>query len=365
MKVIMTGGGTGGHVYPAIAIADKIKEHQPDAEILFVGTEKGIEKRLVPEYGYDIEFITVKGFDRTNMLHNFDVPAKLLKGRSDAKKIVKQFKPDICIATGGYVSLPVAQAAHAYGARVFLHEQNAFPGMANKMLEKKAEKVFLGFRNASKHFKYPQKHVLSGNPVRKGFLKTGKEEARKALGYGKNDFVILSFGGSQGAGRINKAMMGVIEHYNGNRKIRICMATGKRYYEAIMQEFAEKGITLKKNIEVVEYINEMNKYIAAADLLICRSGALSVAEASVCGTPAIFIPLPTATNNHQYHNAKAVADYGGAIVINEDKLTVEDLIKEIDYLEEHRCVLADMSDAEIDWAYDDAADMIYKHLNID
>lgn len=364
MRVIVTGGGTGGHIYPALAIADKIKEKNPDAEILFVGTERGLEKMLVPEYGYPIEFVTVKGFDRRNPFKNLDVPFKFLKGKQDAARIMKSFKPDVVVATGGYVCLPVVRAANAYGAKTYIHEQNAFPGITNKLLEGDAEKVFLGFGAASAHFKHKEKHILTGNPVRKGFFKANKYDARKELGFDDNDFVILSFGGSQGAGRINKAMMGVVEHFNGDRKVRICMATGRRYYDAVLGELREHNVVPQDNIRIMEYIDEMNKYLAAADLLVSRSGALSVAEATVCGTPAIFIPLPTATENHQYHNACSIADEGGAIVINESDLTDEKLIGEIEKLEKDRWKLAEMSDCSKACAYEDAAEIIYSNLSL-
>ncbi|MEG1584395.1 MAG: glycosyltransferase, partial [Anaerovorax sp.] len=197
MKVIMTGGGTGGHVYPAVAIADKIKRKHPEAEILFVGTEKGMERELVPANGYPIEFITVSGFNRKNLLKNIKTVQDLLKGDRGARKIIGAFKPDLVIGTGGYVCGPVVRAAHKMGIRTFIHEQNALPGMTNKMLEKSVEKVFISFPDAKSHFKNKKKLIVTGNPIRRNFILAGVENYREKLGIAPKEFVILCFGGSR------------------------------------------------------------------------------------------------------------------------------------------------------------------------
>lgn len=344
MKVIMTGGGTGGHIYPAIAIADEIRARDENAEILFVGAETGLEKRLVPENGYEIELITVKGFNRKHLLKNIDVLKKLRKGSLHSKEIIKTFNPDVVIGTGGYVSAPVVKMAQKLGVPTYIHEQNAFPGVTNKMLEGHVEKVFLGFEEGSAHFKHPEKHVATGNPVRESFLHVDKDSARMELGFDRRDFVLLAFGGSQGAGRINKAMIKVIETFNGVEDFKICLATGSYYYQAIMEEFQDSGIKLADNIKVLEYINDMPKYLAAADLVMSRSGALTVAEVTVCGKPAIFIPSPNVTGNHQYFNAKAVAERGGAKVIEEKDLDNDQLISLILSWKNNPEILKDMSE---------------------
>ena len=365
MKVIMTGGGTGGHIYPAIAIADKIKERYPDSEIMFVGTEKGLESKLVPENGYPIEFINVAGFNRKKLLKNFAVMKKLHEGNKQSREIMKTFQPDIVIGTGGYVCGPVVRAAAKAGIKTYTHEQNAFPGVTNKMLEAHVEKVFLGFPEAQQYFKKPEKHVMAGNPVRKAFFEADGAASREKLGFNKNDFVLLVFGGSQGAGRINKAMMSVIETLNGMAGVQVCMATGKRYYEAIMQELTEeKGLTLADNIHVMEYISNMDEYLSAADLVVSRSGALTVAEVTVCGKAALFIPFPYATGNHQYFNAKAVADHGGAIIIEEENLTDENLVAEILKLKNDPALLQKMGEKSRECAPLDAVDIICNNLDI-
>ena len=257
MRVIMTGGGTGGHIYPAIAIADKIVERSEDTEVLFVGTTHGLEKDLVPHAGYDIEFITVRGLDRKNLLKNFKVLAEYNKGKRQAKKIIEEFKPDVVIGTGGYASSPVVRMAAKMGIPSYIQEQNAFPGVTNKMLEKHVNKVFLGFEEAEKYFKHPEKHVVTGNPVRADFFNFDRAESRKTLGLSDDDFMLLSFGGSQGAGRINKAMIDVVKRYNGEKNMQVYFATGKAYHEPVMTEIGDLGLDIADNIHVMEYISDM------------------------------------------------------------------------------------------------------------
>ncbi len=365
MKVIMTGGGTGGHIYPAIAIADKIKERYQDAEILFVGTEKGLETKLVPENGYPIEYITVAGFNRKKPLKNIEVLKKLHQGNKQAKQLMKEFQPDVVIGTGGYVCGPVVRAANKAGIKAYTHEQNAFPGVTNKLLESHVDKVFLGFSEAAQYFKKPEKHVVAGNPVRKAFFEADAKSSREKLGFAENDFVLLVFGGSQGAGRINKAMMKVIEAVNGVAGIQVCMATGARYYEAIMQELKELlGAEPADNIHILEYISNMDEYLSAADLVVSRSGALTVAEVTVCGKAAIFIPFPNATGNHQYYNAKAVADNGGAVIIEEKDLTDEALVAEILKFKNNFELVKSMGAKSKECAPMDAADIVCNNLDI-
>ncbi len=345
MKVIMTGGGTGGHIYPAIAIADEIKRRYPDAKILFVGAERGLEKTLVPKRGYDIRLITVEGFDRKHLVRNVEVVRKLMKGNSQAKKIIKDFRPDFVVGTGGYASAPMVKTAQKAKIPTFIHEQNAYPGVTNKLLEKDVKAVFLGFALAAEYFKDQDKLVVSGNPVRDEFKNKDKAEARRALGIGDDRFVVLAFGGSQGAGRINKAMVNVIKEMSGRQDINIILGAGSYYYDGIRESFREEGFEPGDNISIIEYIDDMATYLAAADLVISRSGALTVAETTVSGRPAIFIPSPIVTGNHQYYNALAVAEAGGAIIIEEKDLEDEKLIGEIIRLKDSPEILADMAKA--------------------
>ncbi len=361
MKVIMTGGGTGGHIYPAVAIADKIKEKQPEAEILFVGTQKGLEKTLVPQNGYPIEFITVSGFDRRNIFKSVKTFADLLKGISQAKKIIRDFRPDVVIGTGGYVCGPVVRTAAKLGIRTYIHEQNAFPGMTNKMLESYVDKVFMGFEKAGEYFKQPQKHVVAGNPVRKSFFTLTKQQARERLGIAEDEFMILSFGGSRGAGRINEAMLSVLKEINGMEKTSLYFGTGDVYYDAICRE-AEAIGGISDNIHIMRYIDDMDNHLMAADVVVSRAGALSIAEICVCGKCAVFIPSPNVTGNHQYHNAKAVADKGGAILLEEKNLTDELLVSTLMKLKENPERVRDMGLAAGKCAFSDSAEIIYNEI---
>jgi len=362
MRVIVTGGGTGGHIYPAIAIADKIKEKSPDSEILYVGNYIGLEKDIVPGTGYPMELVAAKWLDRSNVLKIFDTGFSNLKGIRQSMKIMKRFKPDVVIGTGGYVCIPVIYAGHKYGARCYLHEQNAYPGMANKVLEKFVTNVFLGFPEAAHFFKEPEKHVVVGNPVRSRFFDVDRATARASLGIHKDDFVVFSFGGSQGAEKINEVVFELMKKLNGEKNTVLVYGTGSQYYDEILAKVKSEGIVLSDNIRIESYINDMQNYLGASDLIISRAGALSVAETCVCGRASILIPSPNVTGNHQYFNAKSVADRGGAILIEEKNLTADVLIDEVFKLKNDRESLSKMGEASRECAPKDATDRIYNTI---
>lgn len=364
MKVIMTGGGTGGHIYPAIAIADKIKRKHPDAEILFVGTEKGMEKDLVPKNGYDIRFITVSGFHRKKLWKNIKTAMDLVKGNRQANKIIKEFEPDLVIGTGGYVCGPVVRAAHKKGIKTYIHEQNAFPGITNKLLEKYVDNVFISFPESKDYFKDPSKLVVTGNPIRKSFLLCGMNDSREKMGIQPIEFVILCFGGSLGAGKINSTMIHVIKAINGMTDTRLFFITGRHYYKKVLETLKENEIDLNDNIKILEYADNMHEYLSAADLVISRAGALTVSEITACGKASILIPSPNVTGNHQFFNAKVVADKGGAIIVEERELSDEKLLGTILRLKNNKEALNTMSAASAKIGRIDAVDMIYDHLGI-
>lgn len=362
MRVIVTGGGTGGHIYPALAIADKFKEAEENAEILYVGNEEGIEKDVVPKAGYRIELVDARWIDRSNPWQLVKTGAKVVKGIIEAEHIMRKFKPDVVIGTGGYVCFPVIVAGKMYGAKTFLHEQNAFPGLANRALERYVNKVFLGFSDAAKYFKTPSKMVESGNPVRKSFFELNKREARSKLGFPQDEFIVFSFGGSLGAEKINEVAFELMQTVNGHEKVRMIFGTGKWYYDSIFEKVNEKGIKLADNIIIKDYIDDMENYLAAADLVISRAGALSVAEATVCGKACILIPSPNVTGNHQYYNAKAVSDRGGALLVEEKDLTAEGLIANVMKFKNNPSLLAGMEAASRACAPMNAPDIIYNEI---
>ncbi|MGI6258047.1 MAG: undecaprenyldiphospho-muramoylpentapeptide beta-N-acetylglucosaminyltransferase [Anaerovoracaceae bacterium] len=359
MKVIMTGGGTGGHIYPAIAIADKILEKTSGSEILFVGTRKGLESKLVPRHGYNIEYITVSGMNRKNLLKNIKVFSDYNKGKKQAEAIINEFAPDIVIGTGGYVSGPVLKVASKMGIPCYLQEQNAIPGLTNKMLEKNVDNIFLGFEEAEKYFKSKEKCIVTGNPVRPEFFHSDKEKAREELEIKNDDFMLLAFGGSQGAGRLNKAMIDVIRKYNGVEGVQVYFATGKSYHLPVMTELEELEIALKDNIHVMEYIDEMHRYLAAADLVVSRSGALTVSEIALCEKPSILIPSPNVAGDHQTFNARAISDKGGAVLLKERELAEDVLFDEVERLRNNPKLMEGMSLQAGRCAPVDAADIIY------
>ncbi len=338
MKVIMTGGGTGGHIYPAIAIADEIKSRHPDAEIIFVGTERGMEKDIVPKAGYPIKFITVSGLNRKNPIKLIKTLKDLNHGLHEAKQIIKEFKPDLVIGTGGYVCGPVMKTAAGMGIKTYIHEQNAFPGLTNKLLSRGAERVFVAFDDAKKYFKTKKEPVTVGNPVRHAFTEVDRQAARESLGVKEDEFMVLSFGGSLGAQRINDEMTVAAERLRDRAGLRIFFVTGKRYYSSIMEN-ADKT---NARVTYLQYIDDMPKYLNACDLAITRSGALTVSEITACGRASVMIPSPYVTNNHQYYNAKVVADRGGAILIEEKDLTNGEVADEIEQLMNDRQILEKM-----------------------
>lgn len=341
MKVIMTGGGTGGHIYPAIAIADEIKSRHPDAEIIFVGTERGMEKDIVPKAGYPIKFITVSGLNRKNPIKLIKTLKDLNHGLHEAKQIIKEFKPDFVIGTGGYVCGPVMKTAAGMGIKTYIHEQNAFPGLTNKLLSRGAERVFVAFDDAKKYFKTKKEPVTVGNPVRHAFTEVDRQAARESLGVKEDEFMVLSFGGSLGAQRINDEMTVAAERLRDRAGLRIFFVTGKRYYSSIMEN-ADKT---NARVTYLQYIDDMPKYLNACDLAITRSGALTVSEITACGRASVMIPSPYVTNNHQYYNAKVVADRGGAILIEEKDLTNGEVADEIEQLMNDRQILEKMEKA--------------------
>ena len=365
MRVIVTGGGSGGHIYPAIAIADKIKEKEPDAEILYMGNDLGLEKDIVPGTGYALELVTARWLDRKSVIELALTGMVTARGVLQALKIMRKFKPDVVIGTGGFVCVPVVFAGHLYGAKCYLHEQNAYPGVANRVLEKFVDKVFLGFPDAAEFFKEPKKHVNAGNPVRERFYNVDKAAARERLGIPKDDFVIFSFGGSQGAEKINEVGFDLMEAVKGHKGVTYIFGTGSQYYDEILDKAKDKNIEIQPNIMVKSYINDIQYYLGAADLIISRAGALSVAESTVCGRALLLIPSPNVTGNHQYYNAKSVADHGGAILLEEKDLTSEKLIAEVMRLWNQPELLEEMGRASKACAPLDACEMIYTEIKKD
>ena len=338
MKVLIACGGTGGHINPGIAIADIIKKKYTDAEFLFAGTPKGMEAKLVPKAGYKLETIKVAGFQRKISLENIGRNAKALaylvtSGRR-AKQIIEGFKPDIAIGTGGYAAGPVIRKAAKMGIPTAIHEQNAYPGVTNRLLSKEVDYVMLTVEEALKFMdKSRFEYSVTGLPVRSNINTMSREEARKKLGF-DDSFTILSFGGSLGAGCINDTMTEVIKWHNGKKlPINHIHGYGGMGKESFPQAMKAAGIPLKSDrLRITEYINDMDVCLAAADLVICRSGASTLAELEAAGKASILIPSPIVAGNHQYHNAMVLGNAGAAVVIEQKDVTNERMIAEIEKL---------------------------------
>lgn len=338
MRVLIACGGTGGHINPGLAIADIIKSKYPDAEFLFAGTPKGMESKLVPKAGYMLETIKVAGFQRKisfeNIGRNAKAVAYLAASGKRAKEIIKNFKPDIAIGTGGYAAGPVIRKAAKMGIPTAIHEQNAYPGVTNKLLSKEVDFVMLtviealDFMDKSK-FEY----AVTGLPVRSNINTMSKAEARKKLGM-DDSFTILSFGGSLGAGCINDTMTETIKwHTKNNLRINHIHGYGGMGKDSFPQAMKKAGIPLKSDrLRITEYINDMDVCLAAADLVICRSGASTLAELEAAGKASILIPSPIVAGNHQYHNAMVLGKAGAAVVIEQKDVTNDKIIAEIENL---------------------------------
>lgn len=338
MRVLIACGGTGGHINPGLAIADIIKSKYPDAEFLFAGTPKGMEAKLVPQAGYKLETIKVAGFQRKisleNVGRNIKAAAYLAASGRRAKEIIKNFKPDIAIGTGGYAAGPVIRKAAKMGIPTSIHEQNAYPGVTNRLLSKEVDYVMLTVIEALEFMEKDKfEYSVTGLPVRSNINTISKAEARKKLGI-NGDFTVLSFGGSLGAGCINETMTDAVKwHVSKGLKINHIHGYGGMGKETFPQAMKAAGIPLKSDrLRITEYINDMDVCLAAADLVICRSGASTLAELQAAGKASILIPSPIVAGNHQYHNAMVLGKAGAAIVIEQKDASSERIISEIESL---------------------------------
>ena len=361
MKVLLAGGGTGGHVYPAIAIANKIKEHNPDCEILFVGTKNGIESEIVPKAGFELKTVTVQGFKRKIDLDNIKRVFKLCKGLEQSRRIVKKYKPDIVIGTGGYVSGPVLFNAAMNKRVTIVHEQNSFPGVTNKILSKVATKVLTSFEDSHKRFPEASqdKLVLTGNPVRKEILNSRKFIARKNLGISEDKKMVLCYGGSGGSEEINDAMRLVIENMV-KEDVAFIFATGKVYYDEFIETI--KDIELKPYQRVMPYLDNMADGLAASDIVIGSAGAISLAEITALGKPSIIIPKAYTSENHQEYNAKSIESQGAGIAILEKDLTPQSLNEAVFKLLGDKELLIDMANNAKKIGKPEAIDLIYNEI---
>lgn len=338
LRVIISGGGTGGHIFPAISIANALKALVPDIKILFVGAENRMEMQKVPEAGYEIIGLPVMGFDRKNLFKNFKVIYNLLKSQNKAKRIVKDFKPHIVIGVGGYASGPTLKVAASMGIPTLIQEQNSYAGVTNKLLAKSATKICVAYSGMERFFS-KDKLIFTGNPVRENVLscKLSKDEAVKSFGFDAGKKTVLAIGGSLGARTLNDALM-KNKDIIADSGVQFIWQTGKYYYKEVSE--ALQGVS---NVKVMEFISDMGGAYKAADLVVSRAGASSISELELLGKPVILVPSPNVAEDHQTKNAMALVEKNAALCVR-DWDAEKQLFVEIFKLLKNDRQLSDMSE---------------------
>lgn len=366
MKVIISAAGTGGHINPGIAIANKIKEHEPDSEIVFFGTARGLENDLVPRAGYTLKTIEAYGIQPKPSFTNLKNIIKTMNSRKVVKKFIDEFKPDIVLGTGGYICGPVFAAANSKKIPTFLHESNAYPGRAVKMFAKKAEKVFVGFEAAKEKLVGVKNVVVTGTPTK--ITKMDISEARKneilnEYKLTSDKPIVLVFGGSQGAQRINEAVVDIIKN-SKNKEYQLIWATGPKQYDIIKAKLEDCNMDIENitNAKILPYIYNMEELINICDLNVCRSGAMTITEIAIVEKPAIFIPLPSVGANRQEDNARVLERLGAAKVILNEELNQDILHKYILEMISDRDNLAEMGKKAKVIAKENVEENIYNEI---
>jgi len=364
VRILLAGGGTAGHINPAIAIANTIKAHEPDSEIAFIATAKGMENELVKKAGYDTYHIEMSGLQRSLSPRNIKTAYLYLTAPSKAKKLLKSFRPDVVVGTGGYLSWPLIKAAYSLGIPSAIHESNAIPGKAVKMVAGKVNRIYLNFPSAADAFKDKSKIMVVGNPlIQDGQVERSDELFKKLDIPSSADCTVLAFGGSLGAEKLNSVMLDVAAKFNANRpNVFFILSSGGKRYETVMASAEKAGVSESKNIRIMQYIFNMPEWEACADIVICRAGAMTISEIALMGKAAIIIPSPYVTNNHQYENAKRLADAGAAILIEEKNLTADVLSKELEELISDVNKRRKMCENIRKFAYPQAKERIYSDL---
>lgn len=366
MKVIIAAAGTGGHINPGIAIANKIKQEEPNSKIIFIGTNRGLENDLVPRAGYKLKTIDAYGLSKNISIENIKKMIKTLKGYGEAKRIIKEFKPDIVIGTGGYICGATISAAHKLKIPTLLHESNAFPGKAVKMLAKKADCILVSFEDAISRIKNAKKIVYTGTPVKivkKDYSKEEKENMIKRIGLDSSKPIVLVFGGSQGAQAINETIIGIAEK-SKNTDYQIMWATGPKQYDLMKEKFENKNLNINhiKNMKIVPYIYNMEEIMNIVDIIVARSGAMTITEIANLGKPSILVPLPNVSNNHQLYNAKVLEKVGAAKIILNNEMTDEKLDFEIKNMIHDAQLMEKMSKSANKMEVKDVENKIYNEI---
>ena len=366
MRVIVAAAGTAGHINPGLAIANKIKQEEPESEIIFIGTTRGLENDLVPRAGYGLKTIEAYGLSKQISIANFKKMWATLMATGKAKKIIKEFKPDIIVGAGGYICGPVVWAANKEKIPVILHESNAFPGKAVKMLAPKAETVLISFEEARSRIPNARNIVCTGTPVKIVKKEYSQEEKKKILtsiGINGNKPIVLVFGGSQGAQKINEAIIGILEN-KMNKDYQIIWATGPKQFEIIQEELASKNIDINniENAKILPYIYNMEEIMNVSNIIVARSGAMTITEISNLGKPSILIPLPNVSQDHQLYNAKVLENAGAAKIILNNELNKNNLEDEIERIIKNPQLMHEMEEKAFSKSVTDVQEKIYKEI---
>ncbi|GAC42914.1 undecaprenyldiphospho-muramoylpentapeptide beta-N-acetylglucosaminyltransferase [Paenibacillus popilliae] len=358
MRVVLSGGGTGGHIYPAVAIARECEKRYPNCTFLFIGTDKGLESRLVPEEGLPFASIDITGFRRKLSFDNVKTVVRFLKGVNKAKAMLAEFKPDVVIGTGGYVCGPVVYAAAKLGIPTLVHEQNVIPGLTNKFLSRYVSSVAVSFEQSAGYFKKAKQVVYTGNPRATAVAQANRERGFASLGLPMDSRVVLIVGGSRGAQAINQAMIGMVPLLKQLPDVHFVYVTGQHYYEHTRAAVRKSSESVRNHLHVLPYIGNMPEVLAATTLAVSRAGASSLAELTSLGIPSVLIPSPNVTNNHQEANARSLADAEAAMMMLERELSSNvlfDTIKRLMTDEEARSRMSTRAKA---FGHPDAAERV-------
>lgn len=353
MKVVITAGGTGGHIFPALALISKLKEKDKNVEILYIGTTNRMEKDIIPKEGIPYIGIEMKGLNRKNIFKNIDVMKTYLKAVSKAKEELTKFKPDIVIGFGGYISAPVIYAAHKLKIKTIIHEQNSIPGVSNKFLSRYVDKVLVSFKESIKDFPN-DKTIYTGNP-RSEQIKDIEKISKTTLGFKKDKALVIIVMGSLGSLTMTKKLKETLPLFK-NKDYQVLLITGKDYYDEY------KDIKLSSNVKIVPFYNNLIGLMKDADLIVTRSGASTIAEITSIGLPAIMVPSPYVTNNHQYVNAKSLEDDGACIILKEEDFDKNSLVDLLDKTINDKKKLNSMRSALLKRGVTDSATRIYEEI---
>jgi UDP-N-acetylglucosamine--N-acetylmuramyl-(pentapeptide) pyrophosphoryl-undecaprenol N-acetylglucosamine transferase len=357
MKILIGGGGTGGHIYPALALGRYALEKDQTTDLLFVGSAAGLESKIVPSAGFKLVTIPARGFQRSFKKIGL-VAWDLFRGLKESAKIISEFKPDIVLGTGGYVAAPLVLAAVLKRLPVVIHEQNALPGLTNRLMAPFVKRVCLSFEETGSKMPRSSRLVYTGNPRAGEVLAISRAEGCRYFGFDPSQRTILIYGGSRGALRLNEVVTAFLKENQLPAGVNLIYVTGEIYYRAVADELG----ALDERIKLFSYLDQMPEALAASDLAVTRSGATTLAELTALGLPAILIPSPNVVNNHQYYNARLLSDFGAAVLIEEEDLDAVQLQREIARLLAAPDLLAEMSKRSRAMGVPDAAERVFKCL---